>query len=305
MISESEDTKNPRLTVVVPITLMSGRLFNLEEWLHLAIKLPIQVLIIHDVRDVATSEELAALVNELNSRNIEIVEGLYGNPGSARNQGIIRARGEWISFWDSDDSPCVDLVMLEIENSPITTDVIVGAFTVFDEAKGVNSESYTASNPREIAMNPGVWRMIFRTTSIEKFRFPSLRMAEDQVFLSKILFAELQIRYTSRTLYKYYVGNSAQLTNSKDALADLPRAILETGIRNQTVELNQLKFDMFLIARQMLTSFAKARTAVKIAAIVAILRVSRRNSLIAIKYLSQSILYILLRKTGWKTNERE
>jgi len=305
LISESEDTKKPKLTVVVPVTLMSGRLFSLEEWLHLAVKLPIQVLIIHDMRDVATSEQLAVLVNELNSRNIELVEGLYGNPGSARNQGIIRARGEWIAFWDSDDSPCVESVMLEIESALIEIDVIVGAFTVFDVGKGVISETYRASNLRDIAMNPGVWRMIFRTASIEKFRFPALTMAEDQVFLSKICFAEMQIWYTSRKLYKYYVGNSAQLTNSKDALADLPRAILETGIRNQSVGLNQVKFDMLLIARQLLTSLAKARTAVKIAAIVAILRVSRKGSLIAVKFLSQSILYILLRKTGWKKHERE
>ena len=305
MIQESAETKHIELTVVVPITLMAGKLSKLEEWLRSAIKYPIQIVIIHDKRDFATGVELATLVDGLNTRNIEIVEGRYGNPGSARNQGISRAHGKWITFWDSDDSPCVASVMSEIDNAQVATDVIVGGFRVVNEFKGVFSELSRPRNCRDIAMNPGVWRMIFRTTSIKNSRFPALRMAEDQVFLSKIGFAELQIQYTSSELYKYYVGNLTQLTKSKEALNDLPKAITQIGNRESKVSLRQVKFDMFLIARQLVTSLTKGSIKIQFAALTAIFRISKVNKLHVIMYLSQSVFYIFAEKIGRNKNEKK
>jgi len=262
-MEKSEVTQGIELTVVVPITLMAGKLSKLEDWLHTTKKYPIQVLIIHDKRDIATSEQLATLVSHLSTDRIEVVEGNYGNPGTARNQGITGAHGKWIAFWDSDDSPCVASVMSEIENIPNSIEVIVGSFRKIDEYQGVTSNWSETGNLQDIAMNPGVWRMIFRTASIENTRFPALLMAEDQVFISKIQLAEKQIRFTSTEFYTYYVGNPAQLTKSKVALADLPRAMLEIGIRESKVSDLQLKFDMFLIARQFATSLTKANTEIK------------------------------------------
>jgi glycosyltransferase involved in cell wall biosynthesis len=301
----SEVNRSVELTVVVPVTLMAGRLNRLEEWLNIAIRYPIQVLIIHDKRDLATGEELATLIRHLNTDIIEVVEGNYGNPGTARNQGISRAHGKWITFWDSDDSPCVPSVMSEIENIPNSIEVIVGSFREINEHTGAISNWDKPRNLQDIAMNPGVWRMIFRTASIESSRFPALLMAEDQVFLSKIRLAERQIQFTSSRLYTYFVGNPTQLTKSKPALADLPRAMLEIGIRDSRVSNRQLKFDMFLIARQFITSLRKATKVIKTAAIVAILRIVKQNSFISSVYLALSAIYISAEKVGWNKHEKK
>lgn len=304
-MEKSEATRGVELTVIVPVTLMAGKLSKLEEWLHTAKKYPIQVLIIHDKRDFATSEQLATLVNHLSTERIEVVEGNYGNPGTARNQGITRAQGKWIAFWDSDDSPCVGSVMSEIGKTPNSIEVIVGSFRKVDEYQGITSNWSATGNLQDIAMNPGVWRMIFRNASIENSRFPALLMAEDQVFLSKIQLAERQIRFTSSEFYTYYVGNPAQLTKSKVALADLPRAMLEIGTRESQVSDLQLQFDMFLIARQFATSLTKASAEIKHAAMMAILRISKGNDLISIFYLLQSLMYISLEKVRWKKHEKK
>jgi len=296
--------RSVELTVVVPVTLMAGRLARLEEWLNIAKRYPIQVLIIHDKRDLATGEQLATLIRQLNTEFIEVIEGNYGNPGTARNQGITRANGKWITFWDSDDSPFVESVMSEIETIPNSIEIIVGSFRKVDENKGVISNWDKPRNLQDIAMNPGVWRMIFRTSSIESSRFPGLLMAEDQVFLSKIRIAERRMKFTSSEFYTYFVGNSTQLTKSKLALADLPRAMLEIGTRNSQVSNHQLKFDMFLIARQFITTLRKATKEIKIAAIVAILRIGKSNSLISSVYLTQSVIYIFAGKARWNKHEK-
>jgi glycosyltransferase involved in cell wall biosynthesis len=301
---KSELVRSIELTVVIPVTLMAGKLSKLEHWLHIAIKYPIQVLIIHDKRDLATSEQLTNLVHRLNTDCIDIVEGSYGDPGTARNQGIARAQGKWIAFWDSDDSPCVASVMSEIENTPDSIEVIVGSFRVVDEYKGIISNWRRPQNLRDIAMNPGVWRMIFRTASIENSRFPALLMAEDQVLLSKIQFAEKRIRFTSSEFYTYYVGNPTQLTKSRAALTDLPRAMLEIGMREFRVSHLQSKFDMYLIARQLVTSLRKAGMETKYAAIVAILRITKGNTSISILYLLQSLIYISSEKARLKKYEK-
>lgn len=298
-------TRSFELTVVVPVTLMAGRLNKLEEWLKIATGYPIQVLIIHDKRDIATGEQLATLVRHLNTEDIEVIEGKFGNPGTARNQGITKASGKWITFWDSDDSPCVESVMSEIKEIPNSIEVIVGSFRKADEYAGVISNWDKPRNLQHVAMNPGVWRMIFRTASIENSRFPALLMAEDQVFLSEFRLAERQIQFTSRGFYTYVIGNPEQLTKSKLALADLPRAMLKIGIRKSQVSNRQLKLDMFLISRQLLTSLRKATRDIKISAIVAILRIVRENGWISIFYLINSIAQISTEKFPWKMHEKQ
>jgi hypothetical protein len=156
----------------------------------------------------------------------------------------------------------------------------------------------TPQNYRDIAINPGVWRMIFRTSCIANYRFPALRMAEDQVFLSKICLTEMKTQFTEKQFYKYYVGDPSQLTRSKEALEDLPLAMLEIGIRKVEAGSIQVKFDMFLVARQLVTSLLRARIRVKISALNSFVRICKVNGPVAFMYVLQSVIYLASEKAG-------
>ncbi len=74
-------------------------------------------------------------------------------------------------------------------------------------------------------MEPGIWRMAFKTKIIKEIEFESIRMAEDQIFLLDLDLANRQVFFSTHVLYSYTVGNSNQLTSNSEAKQELDRAI--------------------------------------------------------------------------------
>ena len=55
------------LTAIVPVSEMSGRLHNLEDWLSAIHHLDIQVIIVHDYRDSETERQVLSILRAINS----------------------------------------------------------------------------------------------------------------------------------------------------------------------------------------------------------------------------------------------
>jgi hypothetical protein len=78
---------------------------------------------------------------------------------------------------------------------------------------------------KRVGLNPGIWRFIFKRSSIEKLNFLAISMAEDQDFL---LDYNLTVRlglYSPKITYSYYMGAQGQLTGTRAAFNDLPISI--------------------------------------------------------------------------------
>jgi hypothetical protein len=246
--------QKPLLSAVVPIGNMAGQLHFIEYWLAESDNCHIETILIHDqtFKDVRT--ELEMMLKEKKHSNVKLIEGIFGDPGSARNAGLNIATGEWVVFWDSDDFPQIENIWKAVQESGEQEEILIGGFTVFD----IKSSKYSApggivDSVNSVAMNPGIWRMVFRREMIGDTRFPSLKMGEDQVFLSTLGFASRKLRFVRSTFYQYNIGGGSQLTKSRVALRQLPLAsklILDHAWSAPKVD---TMFDMQLFFRQQIT----------------------------------------------------
>jgi hypothetical protein len=259
------NSKSPLISVIIPVGDMAGRLQFLESWLQKVTNYPVEVILIHDQTYVDVGSELQELLRKVNSSKVIFVQGLFGNPGSARNAGLDIAMGAWTAFWDSDDNPNIENICKAVQAADEQDEILIGDFTVFDLKSGAFRPQTRNVDPlNSIAMNPGIWRMIFRREIIGSTKFPSLKMGEDQVFLSYLGIASRKFRFIESIFYQYNVGSSSQLTKSRIALRELPFAsglILDHAIKAPNKE---AIFDMQLFYRQQITILKKGDYSLKL-----------------------------------------
>lgn len=90
---------NPRFSIIIP-------LYNKEQSIQNAIysilKQDMDDFEIIVVNDGSTDCSMQK-VKEIEDRRLRIVDKINGGVSSARNEGILRAKGEWICFLDADD----------------------------------------------------------------------------------------------------------------------------------------------------------------------------------------------------------
>lgn len=253
-----DDSEKILLSVVVPIGNMVGNLQFIESWLHNVKKYSLEVILVHDQTFLNVGPELQELLQSVNSSKVNLIHGIFGNPGSARNAGIRVATGSWVGFWDSDDSPNIENIFAAIKISQEYDEILVGNFLVFDiKTMRYRTPINNLYGINSVAMNPGIWRMIFRMQTICDTKFPNLKMGEDQVFLSRLNFGMRKLRFVESIFYQYNVGGNSQLTGSRLALKDLPLASAIILEHAKMAERKQSIFDQQLVFRQQITIMKK------------------------------------------------
>lgn len=208
------------LSVVIPVSRMSGKLYNLEQTLLSTVAQNVQIVLVHDVNDEKTGKELKTLLNKLKIPNVKFIEGIFGGPGAARNQGIEFANGKWLAFWDSDDLPNIDSVINAISNADPFSEVIIGGYQILDSSNNSKIIYQTKLNQTllDVSINPGLWRMVFLKAKFLNFRFPHWSMSEDQSYLIRSRFFAKRIEFSNDTFYTYVKSSSSQLTSRKDVM---------------------------------------------------------------------------------------
>ena len=240
---------NPLLSVVVPISDMAERLDRMKQWIREIDFNYCEVVLVHDVRDNKTTEELDAFQQEIKHQNLKLISGKWGNPGGPRNNGISVSTGDWIAFWDSDDTPCIENVVIALKSkNPV--DVHVGAFETIDSSSGLVTATMNSQTVEDLYINPGIWRFVFKKSILEQLRFPELSMGEDQVFLMRLKLKGSQIAFHREVFYKYFTGNSGQLTSQRRAIKDLTLTISATANFYQTSTLIEKKLVGLMLVKQ-------------------------------------------------------
>ena len=253
----------------MPITGPPSRINNLLSWLSEVNKFNGEVILVHDVSDSDTVKLLAKTQSKIgNSFNLKIIEGKFGSPGAARNAGKRIAESTWVAFWDCDDIPNVKNVDQLIESSAgDELDFLCGSFDVVDVSSQKSvTQHINSGNPttdlKQIALNPGIWRFVFKRTSIESVFFLEISMAEDQDFLMDFNLTKRSGRYSHLITYSYYRGEQGQLTNTKSAFSDLEISVKYLKRCRRNRERNIYLETIYL--RQIITGILRGSVRVKI-----------------------------------------
>jgi glycosyltransferase involved in cell wall biosynthesis len=215
-----------QLSIVIPITKMHGKMTDLKISITKALELGAEIIIAHDFRDKKTSAELQQFIFQSKNKNLILTEEKFGNPGSARNAGIYLSQRDYLAFWDADDEPNVDLFIdffKEVETNQ--ADIGIAEYSVRDERRRIQHYSLPGEFLdfcwKKIAIQPGLWRMIFKAEISRKIEFPPLRMGEDQIFLASFLNISQTSLISHLDVYTYLLGVDGQLTSDKIAISDL------------------------------------------------------------------------------------
>ena len=242
------------LSVVVPISRMAGKMELMFSWISNTLNRDVQIILVHDIQDPRTSDELVQFMSRISQSNVKLIEGIYNSPGLARNAGLELAEGFWVQFIDSDDLPSIEGSLSLIEDARKESDILVGSFTYWDARHNKKWRLASTGDARlDLSLNPGIWRLIFRRERIHTANFSQFRMGEDQLFLLENRIFNCQLEFSDREIYRYSVGQSGQLTAQSWALKELELLIPQSIRAYKDSNPNVLKYDSILVTRQILT----------------------------------------------------
>lgn len=205
--------------------------------------------------DDGSTTDGAALIDRWAQRDerVKVIHQNNGGVGSARNHGIERAHGKYISFVDADDcviSSWISRAVAEAEKKE--ADVIYGSVYMIKpiqeeiipkENMKIYSRTYERTelwNVQELLLsskkNPlpglpyldyGPYGKLFRTELVKKTLFPiDLPLMEDQVFNHEILMKCQKVVITNIPAYYYIINvNSATHQSRPDAINIMTRAL--------------------------------------------------------------------------------
>jgi glycosyltransferase involved in cell wall biosynthesis len=241
------------LSFVIPVHNMAGRLQNLEKSIESGKGLGVKFIIVHDFSQDSTQDELMAMKSNKQEMEIKLISGSFGSPGKARNAGIEHVETTYAMFADSDDVFYIPEIARALLDKSACAQVIIGAYREIDfESK--KSKVCQPSYPLHInlAINPGIWRMIFETSVIKNKKFKDYRMAEDQLWLAEMEILDWEIELVDSIFYDYFANNKNSLTSNLAAKQDLAKVLVEFS------ELINLQFTSS--PKFMYTAFAKLWT---------------------------------------------
>ena len=205
---------NPKISVIVPV-------YNVEQYLEECIESlinqtmqDIEIILIDD----GSSDNCGLICDcfEKKYSNITAIHQKNGGLSYARNQGLSIAKGEYISFIDSDDF--INVRMLEVlYNACITNHTKMSACNYF-YIKDNNVQYETETNKVfklssvELMKNifsPGngigvfAWNKLYHRSLLEEKPFPEGKLYEDMGSIYKMIFAAEYISFVDSGLYYY------------------------------------------------------------------------------------------------------
>lgn len=188
-----------------------------------------ELIIVNDGSNDNT-EEICQYYCHLDNRVHYIYQKNMG-VSSARNKGILVARGEYITFVDGDDyidSNYLKELFCSIENADIAVcDVVVenkGKVThlISDGKQILNQTQALNELLGRKNINTGPCAKLFRTRIIKELQFPHLKCYEDILFVRDAFCRSKNIAITNRTAYHYVVNDlSAMSSIKKEGLLDI------------------------------------------------------------------------------------
>jgi glycosyltransferase involved in cell wall biosynthesis len=183
----------------------------------------IELILVHDSKSRLSEQEVYRLKKGIH--NTHYVHGEFNSPGLARNKGLELASGDWIIFWDSDDFAYPTKVLDVLDSK--REDVVVANFKSVNRSNSVRrAEVESQVEPKQIAINPGLWRFIFPSKIANSCRFRELKLGEDIIFLIECGAFDIGHVFVQDIIYEYRI-TPVQSTKNMDIELHLQKFIQE------------------------------------------------------------------------------
>lgn len=223
--------ENELISIVVPI-------YNVENYLRMCLDSiqnqtyqNFECLLIND----GSPDNSADICREYLAKDARFryFEKENGGSSSARNFGIERSEGEYVTFVDSDDWLEHDALQLLYDAlKKENADISIGRYNCYDESRcqylfydSNPDDSLEVIEGKEIIDREGVEEMktgnwtvaylkLFKRELLQDLPFPIGKMAEDTYWTWKVLLKASKVVYLNRCIYWYRVGLTGTLSNT-------------------------------------------------------------------------------------------
>ena len=216
------------LTVIIPVYKAEQTLARcLESVLTQEVSGGMEVILVDD----DLSHNSPNLCDEWAERDNRIRVVHQGNegPGAARNAGLDIAKGEYVTFVDSDDYLAADTyskLLLRLEEHP-EVDILEYEFSTFKFKDVIFSDAREYWLKTRAWWHSYVWNKIYRRKLFDGVRFANNRLGEDMLLLVHLLERRPIVATAHLGTYNY-IWNNAGL--SANATSEKIRQLLETQI---------------------------------------------------------------------------
>ncbi len=202
-----------RLSVIIPV-------YNAEKYLRECVdsvldqtEKDLEIILVND----GSPDASGAIIAEYAARFPDKVTAISvenGGQGRARNIGIAAARGEFLSFIDSDDyiEPDMYALMLAAADENGVDVVVCDMEKRFDD--GRREYVHAALQDVPLASAGSSSNKIFRRSTVGDIRFPEGLWYEDFAFSAKLLMLSRKTVFVEKPLYIYRCGQTSTMNNN-------------------------------------------------------------------------------------------
>lgn len=202
-----------KLSVIIPV-------YNAEEYLRECVdsvlnqtEKDLEIILVND----GSTDGSDAIIDEYAARypdKVAVITLENGGQGRARNYGIAAARGEFLSFVDSDDYIAADMYELMLAAAEMNNaDVVVCDMEKrFDN--GACEYVKAALQDTPLASAGSSSNKIFRRSVVGDIRFPEGLWYEDFAFSAKLLMLSRKTVFVNKPLYIYRCGQMSTMNNN-------------------------------------------------------------------------------------------
>lgn len=171
--------------------------------------------------DDGSSDNSISIIKEINSSKIKVFSQNNSGPGSARNLGIKKSKGEYIFFLDSDDIINENTLEL-LHNNIKDNDVIIGNYKIYYDDNKI--EEFIT--PKDCKFNiffesVTVWNRLYKKKFIidNDILFEEIYQGEDRLFLANMYLHNPKVTTIDEFIYNWLRHDTAEistLTHLKD-----------------------------------------------------------------------------------------
>lgn len=186
----------PLISLIIPV-------YNVEEYILECLESvkrqtfnDMEVIIVNDGTPDKSIELAKSFIEDNRLENYFILEKENGGLSSARNFGLLKARGEWVFFLDSDDylePNCMELLADLAKKRD--TDLVIGGYQAYDEQTG-KTEKWN-----DYPLEYGVLPQDFR--GLHSFSFCFSRLYKKQIIDDNKLVFDERIEYAEDNAWQF------------------------------------------------------------------------------------------------------